>query len=178
MKKLMVAVAAVMLGIVAQAAQYNWDASVSAFASTWDPVSVGNVVFATGSQTWDFAFDGGTAAGTITGTTDGIFATGTKWSATVTTELFDGEGNSAGMWTKVVDFTMPSISATDPTAAQSALSGINDSISGAIADIGGGGTLPYASDAAAQGWAAAPEPTSGLLLLIGVAGLALKRKRA
>ena len=28
------------------------------------------------------------------------------------------------------------------------------------------------------GWYAVPEPTSGLLLLIGVAGLALKRKRA
>lgn len=27
-------------------------------------------------------------------------------------------------------------------------------------------------------WTAAPEPTSGLLLLLGVAGLALKRKRA
>lgn len=27
-------------------------------------------------------------------------------------------------------------------------------------------------------WAAAPEPTSGILLLLGVAGLALKRKRA
>jgi len=31
---------------------------------------------------------------------------------------------------------------------------------------------------AASNWAAAPEPTSGLLLLLGVAGLALKRKRA
>ena len=31
---------------------------------------------------------------------------------------------------------------------------------------------------AASGWVAAPEPTSGLLLLLGVAGLALKRKRA
>ena len=30
----------------------------------------------------------------------------------------------------------------------------------------------------ASGWVAAPEPTSGLLLLLGVAGLALKRKRA
>ena len=27
-------------------------------------------------------------------------------------------------------------------------------------------------------WSAVPEPTSGLLLLLGVAGLALKRKRA
>ena len=31
---------------------------------------------------------------------------------------------------------------------------------------------------AAGSWAAVPEPTSGLLLLLGVAGLALKRKRA
>ena len=30
----------------------------------------------------------------------------------------------------------------------------------------------------ASGWTAAPEPTSGLLLLIGVAGLALRRRRA
>ena len=30
----------------------------------------------------------------------------------------------------------------------------------------------------AGSWTAAPEPTSGLLLLLGVAGLALKRKRA
>ena len=30
----------------------------------------------------------------------------------------------------------------------------------------------------AQAWTAVPEPTSGLLLLLGVAGLALKRKRA
>ena len=30
----------------------------------------------------------------------------------------------------------------------------------------------------ASNWAAVPEPTSGLMLLLGVAGLALKRKRA
>ena len=31
---------------------------------------------------------------------------------------------------------------------------------------------------ALTGWTAVPEPTSGLLLLLGMAGLALKRKRA
>lgn len=36
-----------------------------------------------------------------------------------------------------------------------------------------GGTVAYGS----AGWYAAPEPTSGLLLFFGMAGLALKRKR-
>lgn len=46
---------------------------------------------------------------------------------------------------------------------------------------GQGATLSFTSHAASQtanGWYAIPEPTSGLLLLLGVAGLALKRRRA
>lgn len=46
----------------------------------------------------------------------------------------------------------------------------------------GAKTLLWGSQAsitqAAGAWTAVPEPTSGLLMLIGVAGLALKRKRA
>jgi len=42
----------------------------------------------------------------------------------------------------------------------------------------GANALTYNATSAANGWAAVPEPTSGLLLLLGVAGLALKRKRA
>ncbi len=38
--------------------------------------------------------------------------------------------------------------------------------------------LKIGGTGAATAWTAAPEPTSGLLLLLGVAGLALKRKRA
>ena len=40
------------------------------------------------------------------------------------------------------------------------------------------GTNEFATASALTGFTAAPEPTSGLLLLLGVAGLALKRKRA
>ena len=39
-------------------------------------------------------------------------------------------------------------------------------------------TLGYSTGATAWATAAVPEPTSGLLLLLGMAGLALKRKRA
>ena len=39
------------------------------------------------------------------------------------------------------------------------------------------GALTYDATNAANGWAAVPEPTSGLLILLGVAGLALRRRR-
>ncbi len=82
---------------------------------------------------------------------------------------------------------MPSLP-TDDTSIQSALAGLADNITAAL-DPGGIGTLPTIEDAIAAGWTAAggggggggstiPEPTSGLLLLLGVAGLALKRKVA
>ena len=42
----------------------------------------------------------------------------------------------------------------------------------------GANALTYAAGTAANGWAAVPEPTSGLLMLLGMAGLALRRRRA
>lgn len=57
-------------------------------------------------------------------------------------------------------------------------------VSTAVADTGTPKTGSFAAKAALQtasNWhtlAAVPEPTSGLLMLLGIAGLALKRKRA
>ena len=42
----------------------------------------------------------------------------------------------------------------------------------------GSHTSMTAAAASAATWTAVPEPTSGLLLVLGVAGLALRRKRA
>ena len=49
-----------------------------------------------------------------------------------------------------------------------------------VPDTGSNITLAYGTFAAGTqgGWTAVPEPTSGLLLVLGMAGLALKRKRA
>ena len=127
---------------------------------------------------WNLAFNGeGTAVGTIAGDTTGIFAAGTEWSATMTTELFDADGNSKGMFSKVFDFTMPTLPGDAPSQA-SVFEGLNNDIGTYMTD-GEIGSLPYYENAAAQGWTAAvPEPTSGLLLLLGMAGLALRRKQA
>ena len=45
-------------------------------------------------------------------------------------------------------------------------------------DVNLGGDGNAVGDSGAIAWQSVPEPTSGLLLLLGVAGLALKRKRA
>jgi hypothetical protein len=54
---------------------------------------------------------------------------------------------------------------------------------GTVNDLGGAlsfGNLASSSSAYAtvSGWTAVPEPTSGLLMLLGMAGLALRRRRA
>ena len=176
MKKLMIAAAIVCAAAMSHAAAVTWNVGINEFDSNWSP-AVGNVVLGTGALTWDFAFnDEGNALGTITGDTTGIFASGTEWTAKMTVELFNADSTSAGQFEKTYAFTMPALTG-DPTKDGATLGQLSMDIGTAFVDANLG-TLPYASDAAAQGWAAAPEPTSGLLLLIGVAGLALKRKRA
>lgn len=49
---------------------------------------------------------------------------------------------------------------------------------GASTSNNAGFSLSNSATLNASNWAAAPEPTSGLLMLLGLAGLALKRKRA
>lgn len=178
MKKIMMMAAVAFAACSLHAASATWNVGVALFDSNWGPAQ-GALMLATGTDSWSFAFDStsGSANGTITGDTTGIFAEGTEWSATVTTELFDMEGNSKGMYSKVFDFSMPTLPADAPSQA-SAFEVLNGEIGMAFADVTYG-TLPYYENAAAQGWTAAvPEPTSGLLLLLGVAGLALRRKQA
>ena len=68
------------------------------------------------------------------------------------------------------------------TVADAANYFITSTKSGNIAANGANATLAfgtYASQVSAGGtWTAVPEPTSGLLMLLGMAGLALRRRRA
>ncbi len=85
--------------------------------------------------------------------------------------LADGSYN---MFTVILDST-----GGDPTTATNYL--VGDLVSTTVTSVGdsmiGSFNAKTMTQTPANWTAAAPEPTSGLLLLLGVAGLALKRKR-
>ena len=181
MKKLMMTLAVVVTAAVAQAASFDWKTS------------------ATGKL-----YEAGSTTATITGTAY-IFdvAATTQQSVldafvqnkTWTTGSLDNKAVSAGK-----------ITATNGEAFNYGTSGndyyfyvalvdgdnifISDTVKGTASDVGYQGVsfnLKTASQLAAStsatftagGWySAVPEPTSGLLLLLGMAGLALRRKQA
>ena len=110
----------------------------------------------------------------------GVDGTGT-WSGSATltfvetgysTSVDVSDGNFDWLGTVDTDLDAPytfTLTATDPTsgATYSATgSGSSDNFGTGFGGIDAGT------------WSAVPEPTSGLLMLLGVAGLALKRKRA
>ena len=179
MKKIMIALGAVACAAAVQAASVNWNFDVSATDSGFAP-AVGSVVVSALSESWTQAFnDAGVAPFSVSGTTDDVFAAGTQWKVTTTATLVSDDGTQTKDYTFDYIFTMPSLPTDDPSI-QSALAGVADDINNALS--GTYGTLPSIEAAEAEGWTPAgssvPEPTSGLLLLLGVAGLALRRKHA
>ena len=186
MKKLMIAFAVVAMGIVANAASFSWS---TPSGYLWDgaasPAKITSgsayLVFTSALTQSDlvtaFAADAATAQATVTakkvstGTIGSNARIGdTAFTADVTSDqtayfvVFNGDnmyisGTTSAEYMAVGEATIEFASITSSSKA-------------AALDAAGG----YS----AAGWytASVPEPTSGLLLLLGVAGLALKRKRA
>ena len=184
MKKLLIAMGAVALGFAANAAALNW--STWAYAGT-DPDADG--AWITGGQAYlVMVSDTSTFA-----VADDLTVTG---GTIVDSAAFDG-GTAAGAWNDtaaLVDGTKYYFAVIDTTAG----SGIDVPTTGYFTVDKNGGNATGSGfyevmwsastgfDLSADGGFAgasmattvAPEPTSGLLLLLGMAGLALKRKRA
>ena len=161
MKKLLIVAAAIVMGMACNAASFKWTAA--------------NI----------YGSDGTTK---FSGTAN-IYAylnTATKADAVLATSVTVSAGafNYTGDWSAaevgstynfyfVIEDGGKAFSSADSTPAV---------VKSGMAQATSTTTIGFANMAsatqAAGSWAAVPEPTSGLLLLLGIAGLALKRKRA
>lgn len=192
MKKLMIACVAVAMAAVAQAANVNW-----AIGNVYSPSDSTAKVAAGSMSAWLFV------TANSTDVTTGIPVT---TLAAVQTVLDSGdmtglsslaaahgtnaaEGGFSGA-TGLTGFSSGSLSAfavvvdsTDLASAENyfIVNG-GDTKTATFTSATGAKTLAFGSQAtitqAAGGWTAVPEPTSGLLMLLGMAGLALRRKHA
>lgn len=181
MKKLMFMLAAVAMAVGVQAASVDWGVNVAGQGVAWsgknayvmafngsDYAAVIKLLTVDGSD--DMATDLGTYAlknGTTTqfgisnnrgaakanGGSEGV--TGDKMFWVVFTEG-SMDGGKAIQWTAATDISASAYDAGSPSP----------------------GTFGVTSFANSGTIASVPEPTSGILLLVGMAGLALRRKRA
>ena len=185
MKKLMIIMAAIALAGVTQAASFNWK------------TATGQYVYKAGTSTkagsmTAYLFDAAVVSQTVL--VDGILNGGK--SLTDFTSLSSKATSSAGaISTEAFDYS-PSGSPSSITAYFAIVDGDNVFISTtANASVSDVGTAPlsfsgisspsklaateFSGTATAAGWyTAAPEPTSGLLMLVGLGALALRRRRA
>ena len=193
MKKLMIAAAIVCAAVVSQAAQVKWSSGALTTDSQGATIEAANIIQATvytmTAETYAKynSMDGATLSKTIAAAIDdGSFS---KLGFTLDNSGKNTYNKRSGA---AVDVTGNTVY-TAPTTAYALIvyedlgndgwymanvaSKVIDSAQnvtvGNLANIIGG-----AETGNATAWANVPEPTSGLLLLLGVAGLALRRRRA
>lgn len=184
MKKLMIALAIVAMAAITQAASFDWKTSAtgkiyeagtttllaSGTAYIFDAASVSQQTVLSAfldDKTWTTGnLDSkAVSAGVIAATKGEAFAYGTA-------------GSNYDFYVALVAgdniFISDTVSVTAPAVSYEQASFALKTASQAAAT-----ELEKTGSFAGGGWyTAAPEPTSGLLLLLGMAGLALKRKRA
>ena len=175
MKKLLIIAVASVLGIAANAATVKWQ--VTNVQSSPDVAAAAGwavqIFASTVAYDYDKASTGDIAAA-FSGTT---VASGTSFRATGT--VADGQANG----TTVSYYMVIYDNATIADAQNYIVSGVKDLTTNAA---GSDVTLSFGSMAGttsanmflSSSWTAVPEPTSGLLMLLGMAGLALLRRRA
>ena len=195
MKKIMIAVAAIGIAVIAEAATFNW--SVVTTTQSWNGYAAPSVTGTawSGATVTSMAYYFIDASVLDQGSLITAIRNGVDWSDAI---LTSGKTGSDG---KIASKTFSTTSEATSLSAYVLL--VNDAgdfayVSAALTktgDTSGGqvdfspvittskilrdntGTTDYTSGK--YGWyQTVPEPTSGLLMLLGMAGLALRRRRA
>ena len=193
MKKIMIAIVAVAITAVANAAAFSWTSSGLASTKNIYASDGSTLLYVADSASMLYLFDAGVVSqdnllnGLRNGDSIGSFASVASQSlasnSRVTTQAVSyGEGgNFYDFYMAIVSGDEVFVGASVNVGAQAsdvaniAINGLATATKKSFADS----SDTFAANGA--GWyntAAIPEPTSGLLLLLGMAGLALKRKQA
>ena len=197
MKKLIVALGAVALAAGVQAATYNWSVTSSnaAFNGYESTAGIGKVwtgASATAGLNYYFIATATVSQGDLLAAlrADGsisdysALASGATTASNVAKKTFTADSSLVGSDGKMGayfvifndDESYVYIGATSSVVADASGGQGDFSINLATTKVlrDNDGTTAYGS----AGWYAVPEPTSGLLMLLGMAGLALRRRRA
>lgn len=185
MKKLMIAAAVAVLGISVNAASYTWTAANSAYYVGVD--SQYNEFDGYGVYLFDLNALSMTASDVTTSLAGGTDILESALASTSITEGYAYEMSSTALTLATGKGTPEYINALAVLVTSDekffTAQEINVKVTSAVesggADLGAEFAMSALPASGAEGWTqVAPEPTSGLLLLVGVAGLALRRRRA
>lgn len=166
MKKIIIVAAVAILATATQAASFAWKTSGIKAVEGTGTITCSAILTAYAAGTDDIigTWNGDIVNGVLNGASTGLtissdsFATGSKYDFIfVATTTVDSQEY---VWTSTKKTGITAQATSTPSLSWFAANhttgeGIN-----------------------ANGWAAVPEPTSGLLMLLGMAGLALRRRRA
>ena len=154
MKKILVLAALIVAGVAANAAQFSWSA-----ARIYGP-----------------------SGSLLSGATAELYCDALSSSALSTVDVVNGAIAETTFTTAATAETSYNFYFKITTTADSAEVAFTSAPFAATASDVGVASIAFGNQKnatqASGAWAAVPEPTSGLMLLLGVAGLALKRKRA